>query len=825
MFDYEKLGVFYIGRPYNLSEKHPEEGLILYKSKDLVTHGVCIGMTGSGKTGLCIDIIEEAAIDNIPVIAVDPKGDITNILLTFPNLSYEEFLPWINEDDARKKNLSNEEYAKQQAEFWRNGLQSWGISSERIKKLRESSDFVIFTPGSNAGIPVSILKSFSAPPKEIINDSELLRDKIVSTVTSLLGLLGKEADPIKSKEHILISTILDNAWKKGIDLTLPTLIHQIQKPPVLKIGVMDVENFYPSNERYDLAMNLNNLLAAPGFNLWLTGEPLDINNILYSKDGKPRTSIFYIAHLNDAEKMFFVSLLFNQILSWTRSQSGTTSLRAIVYMDEIFGFFPPISNPPSKAPLLSLLKTARAFGVGILLATQNPVDLDYKGLSNAGTWFLGRLQTERDKSRVLEGLEGVANTTGMKFDKKKMGEILAGLGNRIFLMNNVHEEKPIIFETRWAMSYLRGPLTRNQIKILMDSKRQYFKTTTPSEDILQIAQPPIVKKDFIEKSLEPEIINEGSERPLLPPNIDQYFLPVKRYLPTQNILTYSPNLLGVSRIDYIDNKTGVDLYVEKCYVTPITDSPIPVNWESSMELKIDISDLETRPVENSTFLKLPPSFGKIKNYENLSKEFLNYIYRVEKLELFKSPTFKQYSKPGETEQEFRIRLQILAKEQRDEEIEKLKKKYGTKLSALEEKLRKAQLVVDRETEQAKQQKVQTTISIGATILGAIIGKKLGGVTNIGRATVAARGGARVLKEQQDIERAKETLQKYQQDLNELELEFQSEVEKLLQKTDPLNEKLETIVIRPLKKDIQVKLFSLVWLPYFKSSDGKMTPAW
>lgn len=825
MFDYEKLGLFYIGRSYNLSEKRSEEGLILYKSKDLVTHGVCIGMTGSGKTGLCIDIIEEAAIDNIPVIAIDPKGDITNILLTFPNLSYEEFLPWINENDARKKNLSNEEYAKEQAEFWRNGLQSWGISNERIKKLRESSDFVIFTPGSNAGIPVSIIKSFSAPPKEIINDSELLRDKIVSTVTSLLGLLGREADPIKSKEHILLSTILDNAWKKGIDLTLSTLIHQIQKPPIYKIGVMNIENFYPSNERYDLSMNLNNLLAAPGFDLWLTGEPLDIDNILYSKDGKPRISIFYIAHLNDAEKMFFVSLLFNQILSWTRSQSGTTSLRAIVYMDEIFGFFPPVSNPPSKAPLLSLLKTARAFGVGILLATQNPVDLDYKGLSNAGTWFLGRLQTERDKSRVLEGLEGVANTTGMKFDKKKMGEILAGLGNRIFLMNNVHEDEPIIFETRWAMSYLRGPLTRNQIKILMDSKRQYFKITTPSEDTIQTTQPPIVIKEIVEKSLEAEIIDEGSERPLLPPNIVQYFLPVKRYPSPQNILTYSPSLLGVSRIDYIDNKTGVDLYVEKCYVTPITDSPIPVNWENSMELKIDISDLETSPVENSTFLKLPPSFGKIKNYENFSKEFLNYIYRVEKLELFKSPTFKQYSKPGETEQEFRIRLQILAKEQRDEEIDKLKKKYETKLSALEEKVRKAQLVVDRETEQAKQQKVQTTISIGATILGAVLGKKLGGVTNIGRATVAARGGARVLKEQQDIERAKETLQKYQQDLKELELEFQSEVEKLSKKIDPLTEKLETIVIRPLKKDIQLKLFSLVWLPYFKSPDGKMTPAW
>lgn len=827
MFDYEKLGVFYIGKPYNLSEKRSEEGLILYKSKDLVTHGVCIGMTGSGKTGLCIDIIEEAAIDNIPTIAIDPKGDITNILLTFKNLSYEEFLPWINEDDARKKNLSNEEYAKQQAELWRNGLQSWGISSERIKKLRESSDFVIFTPGSNAGIPVSILKSFAAPPKEVINDSELLKDKIVSTVTSLLGLLGREADPIKSKEHILLSTILDNAWKKGIDLTLSSLIHQIQKPPIFKIGVMDIENFYPSNERYELAMNLNNLLAAPGFNLWLTGEPLDINDILYSKNGKPRISIFYIAHLNDAEKMFFVSLLLNQILSWTRSQSGTTSLRTIVYMDEIFGFFPPVSNPPSKAPLLSLLKTARAFGVGILLSTQNPVDLDYKGLSNTGTWFLGRLQTRQDKLKVLEGLEGVAATTGIKFNKKKMGEILAGLGNRIFLMNNVHEDEPIIFETRWAMSYLRGPLTRNQIKILMDSKRQDFTTIETSEVIIPSQQPPIVTKEVLEKvTTKEKVVNgESKERPLLPPNITQYFVPVREYTPPQNTLIYSPYILGVSRIDYIDNKTNVDLYVEKCYVTPITESPIPINWENSMELKIDISKLETNPVENSTFSKLPPSFGKIKNYENLSKEFLNYIYRFERLKLFKSPTFKQFSKPGESEQEFKIRLQILAKEKRDEEIEKLKKKYVTKLNAIEEKIRKAKLIIDRETEQAKQQKVQTTISVGATILGAFLGKKLGGVTNIGRATTAARGGAKVLKEQQDIERAKETLQKYQQDLKEMELEFQSEVEKLKQKIDPLTEKLETIIIRPLKKDIHLKLFSLVWLPYFKSFDGKMTIAW
>ncbi len=290
-------------------------------------------------------------------------------------------------------------------------------------------------------------------------------------MTSLLGLVGVEADPVKSREHILVSTILRVAWTEGRDLDLAGLIQQIQSPPVKRVGVLDVEAFFPSKDRFALAMTLNNLLAAPGFAAWMEGEPLDVQSLLYTPEGKPRVSIFSIAHLGDAERMFFVSLLLNQMVGWMRNQSGTTSLRALVYMDEIFGYFPPVANPPSKQPLLTLLKQARAFGVGVVLATQNPVDLDYKGLSNAGTWFIGRLQTERDKARVLDGLEGAAAGAGGRFDRGKMEETIAGLGNRIFLMNNVHEDAPVVFETRWAMSYLRGPLTRDQIKTLMDGRR------------------------------------------------------------------------------------------------------------------------------------------------------------------------------------------------------------------------------------------------------------------------------------------------------------------------------------------------------------------
>jgi hypothetical protein len=824
MEDYEKLGVFYLGRAYDLGTKSPKEGLILYDSKDLVTHGVCVGMTGSGKTGLCIALLEEAALDGIPAIVIDPKGDLPNLLLTFPELRTEDFAPWINEDDARKKGLSAEEYAKKQAEMWKNGLADWGQTGERISCLHQSADFVIYTPGSSAGIPVSILKSFVAPPAAILDDTELLGERISSTATSLLGLMGKEADPIRSREHILISTILDSAWKQGRDLDLASLIQNIQTPPVTKIGVMDIESFYPSKDRFDLALSLNNLLAAPGFSAWLEGEPLDINGILHTPDGKPRVSIFSIAHLNDSERMFFVSLLLNQILGWTRMQSGTTSLRAIVYMDEIFGYFPPVANPPSKAPLLTLLKQARAFGVGILLATQNPVDLDYKGLSNTGTWFIGRLQTERDKMRVLEGLEGVAASAGVKFDRQEMEETLAGLGNRIFLLNNVHEDAPEIFETRWAMSYLRGPMTRIQIKSLMDQRK-------PAGAGAQAT--PAVAASFAPTPAStyqpvPAAVSSGAkraERPLLPPDITQYFVPIRGSQPAGQTLTYNPMLLGVAQVHFADAKTGVAVSQEPTFITQITDDPIAVNWDNSAEASFNISDLEKSPNEPAQYSQLPAVAGNARSYGVWNKDFVDWLYRNQKLELLKSPTLKQFSKPGESERDFRIRLQQSAREQRDEATEKLRQKYATKMASLEEQVRRAQQAVERESEQAKQQKMQTAISVGTTLLSAFVGRKAVSYSSLGRATTAARGASRIMKESQDIKRAQETVATYQERLQELDASFKSEMEALATKIDPLTEDLEQVSVRPTKKDIDVRLTTLAWMPHWQSPDGKMTPAW
>ncbi len=575
MNDFEKLGAFYLGKTFDFDNKKINEELLLYDSKDLTTHAVCVGMTGSGKTGLCISLLEEAAIDNIPAIIIDPKGDITNLLLTFPDLKAEDFLPWINESDASRQNISNEEFAQNQAELWKNGLAKWGQSPERITKLKNSAEFKIFTPGSNAGSPVSIIRSFDAPPPALLEDSDLLGDRISTTVSSLLGLLGIDADPIKSREHILISTIIKHFWEDGKNLDLPTLIQSVQKPPVDKIGVFDLDSFFSAKERFELAMSVNNLLSAPSFQSWLEGDPLNIKELLYTDNGKPRISIFSIAHLSDPERMFFMSIMLNEILGWMRQQSGTTSLRAVFYVDEIFGFLPPVANPPSKKPFLTLLKQGRAFGLGLVLATQNPVDLDYKSLSNSGTWFIGRLQTDRDRQRVLDGLEGAATSGGKPIDRKEIGKILSNIDKRVFLLHNVHENHPVIFHTRWAMSYLRGPLTRIQIKKLTEEKTGA--STGSVNEIIKVS--------------EPVVEQEQSVQPTLPPDIEQYFLPVRGIIPQGAKVIYSPHIAGDALVYFNDSRKKIDYKENSFRITEITADAISVNWDNSKAIEFDATDL------------------------------------------------------------------------------------------------------------------------------------------------------------------------------------------------------------------------------------------
>ena len=821
MEDFEKLGTFYLGREYDLSTKGTGD-LLLYDSKDLVTHGVCVGMTGSGKTGLCIGLLEEAAIDGIPAIVIDPKGDLGDLLLTFPELRPADLQPWVNPEEASKKGLSLEDFAKEQADTWQKGLAEWGESGERIAKLKAAADFTIYTPGSSAGMPVSILKSLSAPAPAVAADEEALRDRVSIAVSSLLGLLGIEADPIQSREHILLSSLFTNAWSSGLDLSLASLIQQIQKPPFAKVGVMDLESFYPEKDRLGLAMRINNLLAAPGFQSWLEGEPLDIGHMLFTPEGKARVSIFSIAHLSDAERMFFVSMLLNEVLGWVRAQPGTSSLRAVIYMDEIFGFFPPVAEPPSKKPLLTLLKQARAYGVGVLLATQNPVDLDYKGLANAGTWFIGRLQTERDKERLLEGLEGVAAGSESGFDRQKMGETLAGLGKRVFLMYNVHEDAPVTFQTRWTMSYLAGPLTRTQIKTLMDPRKPAVAAAQPAPVAVPLAAPVMAAAAA---ASAPSGATPGAAAPDLPAEIPQFYMPLRGSIPADATLVYKPGVLAAATVNFISAGTGAATPTKIRRVAQAPESALALDWDSATTLEPLLEDLDRQAYADAVLAALPPAMGKLSSYRSWESDFSSWAFRTQTVELFKSGVYGMTSNPGETEGEFRGRLQLTARESRDATSDKLRQKYAAKIATLETQEMRAQQAVQREEEQSKNRKMQTAISLGATVLGAFMGRKLLSTSTLGRGTTAVRDVSRSMDEAGDVKRAEQTLESVKQKRADIEAEFQSELDSLDGKSDPASETLEKVLMRPRKSDIAVDALGLLWMPYWQDASGTLTGAW
>lgn len=790
---FEKLGVFYLGKKVDVKKKAITDDYLLYDSKDLTTHAVCVGMTGSGKTGLCISLLEEAAIDNIPSLIIDPKGDLGNLLLTFPDLKKEDFQPWINLDEANKKGLSAEEYAQKQADLWKNGLAGWGQGGDRIKRLRESTDLTIYTPGSNAGIPVSIIKSFDAPDKDMLEDVDLLRERIQTTASSLLELLGMKVDPLQSREHILLANIIEHSWLSGKNLGLGQLIELIQNPPIDKIGFFDLESFYPSSDRLKLAMTLNNLLAAPGFKTWLEGEPLDIKEMLYTDDGKPRTTIFSIAHLSDAERMFFVTLLLNQLLGWMRGQSGTTSLRALLYMDEVFGFLPPIGEPPSKRPLLTLLKQARAFGLGVVLATQNPVDLDYKGLSNTGTWFIGRLQTEKDKERLADGLTG----TGGGLSKKEIMNIISNLGKRQFLIQNVHESQPEVFNTRWAMSYLRGPLTRNQIKTLM--KDREVKADTPKDK--PAAQMAV--------SGSSEAIGKG--KPTFPRAYREHYAP-QTHGSSGGEIIYHPYLVAGGDVQIINNRYKVAQSGQAAHMLPVDENAGGLTWDLSRAMNYKPSAMGSDSLDNAGYLPVNKDIKKSKVYNSLDKQYESFVYRDYRLKLWKSRTYKLVSLPDESERDFRIRMGDAARERRDLEMDRLRRQYARKIETVERQLVKAQQRVAKEEDQYSNKKMDMAISIGTTVLGALFGSKRRSYAS------TARKVSGLSREKQDISRAEEKLVQVEERLRDLEAELQERLDEISLKYDPANEALEEVVIRPKKSDIMQRWYGILWVP-FEHRDG------
>lgn len=774
---YEKLGQFYLGCEMGSEGKRTDHPL-LYDSSDLTTHGVCVGMTGSGKTGLCLALLEEAAMDGIPALIVDPKGDLGNLMLTFPKMHGEDFAPWVNEEDARKAGVSTEEFGAIEAEKWKKGLADWSQSPERIAALRDKADIAIYTPGSNAGLPLSILRSFAAPDRSTLDEPELLAERVQSTASGLLALLGLDADPLKSREFSLLSALLQDCWSKGISPDLTALIGLVQNPPFDKIGVLSLEEFYPAKQRAGFIMALNNLLASPGFALWRQGQPLDIASLLHTPDGKPRLAILSIAHLSDAERMFFVTTLLQELIAWMRRQAGTPSLRALFYMDEIFGYLPPIANPPSKGPLLLLLKQARAFGLGLLFATQNPADLDYKALSNCGTWFIGRLQTDRDKQRVLEGLESASAGTGT--DRASLTALLDGLGKRVFLLNSVHLPAPVTFQTRWTMSYLRGPLTRDQIRTLTDAKRPpETSAPAPSATPNSAATP------------EPPAAEPGVWQLVADPAATTLF----------------PTLGLKARATFSSRRPTAESTAGFLISIPLDPSGSPA-WKNAVVAASPSTATPPTPHSGAVFAPAPASVLAAALHPTWQIDARRQLGESLEITVFRSE--KTTGIPFETEPEFRRRLELAAREQRDAEVRRLREKFATKSQAAAAKIARIREVVAQQQSQATAAKLQTAISIGTTVLGALFGGRKLGTTSITRAGTAARGVTRAMKESSDVGTAQERLAAAQADADTLENEIQSLIAAIPSPADASQVPLETIRLKLLPATLRIESSGILW---------------
>ena len=770
---YEKLGLFYLGKDVDKTTMQATEALTLLKNKNFTTHAAIIGMTGSGKTGLGVSIVEEAAIDNIPSIIIDPKGDMGDLCLSDPTFSAKVFEPWVA-DEAKSKDADPAEYAAKTATLWKEGIESWGQVTARVEKFKNVKK-TIYTPGSSAGVAINIMSSLDRPPSQIMEESDAFSSYLKSTTVSLLSLIGITADPLDSKEYILLAQIITKAWLAEEEISIETLIGKIINPSFKKIGVLPLETFYSQNDRFKLATKFNSLLASPSFSLWLKGDTLDIQKLLYDENGKAKIAIFSISHLNDDERMFFVTLLLNKYIAWMRRQSGTSALKTLLYMDEIFGFFPPTKNPPSKEPMLFLLKQARAFGVGIVLSTQNPVDLDYKGLSNIGTWFIGRLQTTQDIERVIDGLGG---QIGSSFDKNEIKNMLANLQKRTFFLKSAHLDDIRLFATRWVMSYLKGPLKRDEIAALMQEQK----------DVQSL------KEDSVDEMVQRSQNFESYQN--IDKSIPQYF---ELDSSAQNL--FYPTLMAKVKVHFYSQRRGIDEERERILSLELDAQDQNIRWDDAQDDSLDFDKFPHKAASAAKFQTLPQVLLADKALKKATRELKAYLYQEENLELLRCLSPKLESKVNESRSDFTVRLQDMLNDKKETEIEKLKVRYASKEKVLQNRLLRAQERVEKESSDS----TSSMIEMGISVLGALFGKA--SPTKIGRAV--SKGG-RILKERGEMSRAAERVAKVQENMEILQEELEDKIDLFDENYNVDNCEIETFTIKPRKTDIEVENCALVW---------------
>ena len=845
---------FYLGRLFDPANGKPLDQPLLYDPADLTTHAVVTGMTGSGKTGLCIALLEEAALQGIPALIIDPKGDLTNLLLHFPDLAPQDFQPWLDPEMARRAGQTLESAAAQAAQAWRNGLAEWGMDREQLLALKNAAQFAVYTPGSDAGIPVSVLTSLRAPSIPWEGNRDVLREQIVCTVTALMGLVGfMDIDPLRSREHILLSNIFENAWSKDQSLDLSELILQAQNPPFDKLGAFPVDTFFPAKDRMGLALQLNNILAAPAFEVWREGQALDIAALLFMPDGRPRHSVFYLAHLSDPERMFFVTLLLSAVETWMRTQTGATSLRALLYMDEIFGYLPPVSNPPSKQPLLRMLKQARAFGLGLLLATQNPVDVDYKALSNAGSWFIGKLQTDQDKQRLLDGLESAASGS---LDRRAYDKLISSLGKRIFLLHNVHTPPSAArggagsggaFQTRWTMNFLAGPLTHAQIPALNILAGANFRSSVTGDQFsvqppTQTPEPVSVPEGFapipVAINQQPSAINQQPStissqqasltRPAIPARISEFFLPLNtsfakaaaasgESLPPQAAaagIVYHPAILASAQVRFLDRKYNLDMEQVKSVLVTNPERRGIVRWDDFTARLPTPGEMDPAPDPKGRFSAMEAPFSDARLMAALQKDFADWVYRSSKVTVRANQALGVFATPDVSQAEFMKTCAEAAREARDAEITKAAAALDRQIKTLKDKIAREERELKMDETELQQRKGEELATHAENVLGVF-----GGRSSNRRLSSSLSKHRLTEQSKEDVQESIEVLKQYGQELTALEQQRQQAMEAARGQWGDVVNDITEIPILPKKMDIYVNLFGVAWLPYYLVQSG------
>ncbi len=813
---------FLLGGPIDPAKHQRTDSLTTVASGDFTTHGVIVGMTGSGKTGLGIVLVEEALSAGVPALLIDPKGDLTNLCLTFPQLAATDFQPWVNEGDASKAGQSVPDFAAAQAKAWTDGLGAWGIASDRIAALRNNVTFTIYTPGSSAGIALNIVGSLQAPSD--VSDAEVVGDEIEGFVSGLLSLVDIDADPLSSREHILLSNLILNEWTAGRSLDLPTLVGMIQQPPIRKLGVFELDQFFPPKDRMALAIRLNGLLASPSFGAWITGPPLDIGTMLKTPDGKPRCAIVTTAHLTDQERQFVTTLILSKLVTWMRKQSGTTDLRALLYMDEVAGYLPPTAMPPTKKPIMTLMKQARAFGVGVVLSTQNPVDVDYKALSNAGTWMIGRLQTDQDKQRLLDGMSAASGAV----DVNEIGSTIAGLAKREFVLRRAGKDHPEVFTTRWAMSYLRGPLTRDQIALLMaDQKSQIAPAEPKTEDqspATSEASPGESSRSAVpatpttisgpqlahdEITLLPEVASGVAVRWA---DVASPWLATVGGDPRGT--RYEASVVARVALRYDDDKA--ELVHDEEYEAVLFPLADPVDATRSIAVDYDDRDLRL-DAPNPCVYRLPNAPVKDKTFwTRVERDLIDALVRSRTVDLQANRDLKMFARPGEGADDFTTRCLGAANDLADKETAALRSKYADKVTRLQTQIQASEDRAEVLDTERKGRRSEEMLSTAGSILGGLLGgrRSRGGLLGsiLGKAGGAAGRRTRTAAAGDRLDAAENKLEGLHRQLEDLETELTQEVTDIDAKWMATAKNINTLQVGLERTDVKVTQLALVWIP-------------